>query len=137
MGLQPRKHSLVGADLDLLRPEAAVVEVPAQPRNADADGVLGAARDAVGALGVILEAEHQLGQHLRVHRRQLIRPDLADHIAGRGGQSAALADFEGGLQRNGQRPARGHTGDVRLVNPSAGKVQTGRHPARHLLQRRR
>ena len=102
--------------------------------NADANGVLRTGDDAVGPLGIVLKAEHQFGQGLGVHVGQLVGPDLLDHVARAGAQAATLSNLKGGLQRDGDGPAGGVLGDVRLVNPGAGKVQAGRYLALGLLE---
>ena len=54
-------------------------------RNADTDGILSTAHDAVAALGVILEAKDQTRQHLGVHVGQLYGPHALDGVARAGG----------------------------------------------------
>ena len=76
MALQPAEHSLVATLLNLVGPVACIVVMPAQSRHADADGVLCAGDDAVASLGVVLEAEHQLCQHLCIHVGELDGPYL-------------------------------------------------------------
>lgn len=85
MLLQPAEYGGVGAGLDALRPIVGIVVVAAESRDADADGVLGTADDAVGALGVVLEAEDEFCQHLRIHVGKTDRPDALYLLAGRGG----------------------------------------------------
>jgi len=111
--------------LYLLGPEAVVVVVAAEAGDANANAILRTGDDAVGPLGVVLKAEHQLGQYLGIHIGQLVRPNLANLVAGAGAEAATLSDFEGGLQADGDGPAGGVLGDVGLVNPGAGKVKTG------------
>ena len=65
MRLQPGQDRLVGAHLDLLRPETVVIIMPAEPRHADPDRILRPADDPVAALRIILEAENQLRQRPR------------------------------------------------------------------------
>lgn len=134
MLLQPAEDGFIIAGLNLLGPEAVVVVVAAEAGDADANGVLRSGDDAVGALGVVLKAEHQFGQHLRVHIGQLVGPDLANLVAGAGAQAATLTYLKGGLQRDGDGPTGGVLRDVGLVNPGAGKVKTGRYLAFCLLE---
>ena len=131
--LEPAEDGLVLAGLDLFGPEAVVVPVAAEARDADANGVLGATYYSVGPLGVVLEAEDQFGQRFGVHVGQLVGPDLADHVAGAGTEAATLADLEGGLQAYGDGPAGGVLRDVGLVNPGAGKVQARGDLRRYFL----
>ena len=134
MFLEPAEHLLVLAGLDPVGPEAAVVPVAAEPGHADADGVLRPADEAAAALRVVLEAEHQLGQHLRVHVRQLVGPDLLDHVAGAGAKAAALAYLEGRLEADGDGPAGGVLAHVGLVDPGAGQVEARGNLALGLLE---
>ena len=112
-----------------------VVVVPHEPGHADADGVLRAGDDAVGALGVVLEAEHQPCQRLRVHVRQPVGPYAPYAVACRGGQAAALPYLERGLEGHCDGPARGVPGDIWLVYPRAGQVKARRDAARVPLER--
>ena len=92
----------------------------AKARYANSDGILCPADKSSSFLGIILETEHQLGQHLRIHIRQLIRPYLFYHVAGRSRKPAALADLESRLQRNGNCPAGSIFAYIRLVDPGTG-----------------
>ena len=74
MIFQPAKHSLIVARLYLLRPEAVVVVVATESRDADTYRVLCPTDDAVATLRVVLKAEHQLGQHLRIHGVLVLSP---------------------------------------------------------------
>ena len=134
MTLQPTQHRLILTRLNLLRPEPVVVIVAAQARDANPNAVLRPADNPVTPFRIVLKAEHQFGQRLRVHIGQLVRPDLADHVAGAGAEAATLADLEGGLQADGDGPAGGVLGDVGLVNPRAGKVQARGNLALRLLE---
>ena len=40
-------------------------------------------------LRIVLKAEYQSGKHLRIHLRQLDRPNLLNHLTGRGGQTTS------------------------------------------------
>ena len=137
MVFEPREHGFVVARLDLEGPETVVVVVAAEAGTADADGVLGAGDDAVAALGIVLEAEHELGEHLGIHIRQPVGPDLPDLIARGGRETAALTDFERGLERDGDGPAGGVARHVRLVDPGAGQIEPRGDLAGRGLQLRR
>ena len=115
-------HLVIGV-LDLLGPEVIVVVVAAEAGDADTDGVLGTGDVAVFALGVVLEAEDEAGEHLGIHLGELDGPDLLDHLARTCAQATTVADFEGGLQRDGDGPAGMVLADVGLVDPGAGEVQ--------------
>ena len=91
MGLQPKEDVLIIAGLYLLGPEAVIVLVAAKAGDADANAVLRTGDNAVAPFRVVLEAEHQLGQGLRVHIGELVRPNLTDHIAGAGGEAATYS----------------------------------------------
>ena len=123
--LEEAEGHLVGGGLDLIGPEGVVVVVPAEAGDADADGVLGAGDMAAFALGVVLEAEDEAGEHLGVHIGELDGPDLLDHLTRGGAEAAAVADVEGGLEGDGDGPAGVVAGDVGLVDPGAGEVETG------------
>ena len=89
-------HLVIGV-LYLLGPEVVVVVVTTEAGDADADGVLGSGDVAVFALGVVLEAEDEAGEHLGVHLGELHGPDLLDHLTGAGAKATAVAHIEGGL----------------------------------------
>ena len=125
MALQPAEDALVGARLDVLGPVVGIVVVATESGHADADGVLCTADDAVRPLGIVLETEHQLGEHLGIHVGQMNRPDALDLIACRSGESAAFTNLERRFQRDRQRPSRSVSAHVGLVNPCASKVETG------------
>ncbi|MBR5740167.1 MAG: hypothetical protein IKX81_02610 [Firmicutes bacterium] len=82
------------AGLDLVRPETVVIVMTHKARHANPDRVLGTGYDTIRTLGIVLETEHELGQHLRIHVRKLVRPDLTDHVPGRGGQAATVPDLK-------------------------------------------
>lgn len=134
MTLQPREDGLILAGLYLLRPEAVVVVVAAQPRHTDANGILRPADNPVAPLRIVLEAEHQLRQRLGVHVGEAVGPYLANHVARAGGEAATLANLEGGLQTDGQRPAGGVLRNIGLVNPRPRQVQSRRDLALGLLE---
>ena len=119
-------HLVIGA-LDLLGPEIIVIVVTAEAGDADTDGVLGTGDVTVFALGVVLEAEHEAGEHLGIHLGELHGPYLLDHLTGAGAETAAVAHLKGGLQRDGDGPARMVHADVGLVDPGAGEVEAGRY----------
>ena len=97
-----------------------------QSRHADTDGILRTTHDTVAALRIVLETEHQLGKNLRIHVRQLHRPYLLDHVAGRSGKTAALTHLESWEERHGDSPARSMAAYVWLVYPGTCQVETGR-----------
>ena len=115
-------HLIIGA-LDLLGPEVIVVVVATEAGNADADGVLRTGDMSVLALGVVLEAEDEAGEHLGIHLGELHGPYLLDHLTGGGAQAATVAHLEGGLQGDGDGPAGMVAADVGLVDPGAGEIQ--------------
>ena len=126
MTLHPGENVLVKTGLELIRPETVVIIVTHQSRHTDSYGILCPAHNTIAALRIVLETEHQLGKNLRIHIRQLHRPDLLDHIAGRSRKTATLTYLEGRNQRHGYRPARSMAADVRLVYPGACQIKTGR-----------
>ena len=115
-------HLVIGA-LDLPGPEIIVIVVTAEAGDADTDGVLGTGDVTVFALGVVLETEHEAGEHLGIHLGELHGPYLLDHLTGAGAETAAVAHLEGGLQRDGEGPAGMVHADVGLVDPGAGDIQ--------------
>lgn len=123
------------ARLDALGPVAAGIVVAVEAGHTDADGVLGAGYVAL-VLGVVLEAEEQTGEHLLVVVGELVGPDLAGGVAGGGGHSAALHEFLGGLDGDGERPAGGVLRDVGLVDPGAGEVDAVREVGSDALAER-
>ena len=136
MVFKPFQDGFVLAGFYFPGPIKLVVIVPDQARHTDSDAVLCPADDAVAALGVVLEAENEFGEHFRVHVGQFHRPDFLDHVACRGGEAATLAHLKSRLQRDGDGPSRSETRNVGLVNPSAGEVQTSRNLAEVMLQSR-
>ena len=62
-------------------------------------------------------------------------PMLSCAVACRGGEAAALAHLESGLQRDSDGPSRGEAGDVGLIDPSASEIQAGGNLAEVLFQR--
>ena len=78
------------------------------------------------SLRMVLKAEHKSREHLGVHLRELMRPNLLNHLACGGRKSTAVAHRESGFERDGDSPTGVILTDVRLVDPSASKVKTSR-----------
>ena len=135
MAFQETESHLILRTLNLLRPEVVVVIMTHQTGNTDTDRILGTRDDAIVTLRIVLETENQSGEHLRIHLRQFHRPNLLNHLTGRGRQTTAVAHLKGRFQRNGNRPSRMIVTHIRLVNSCTGQIQTGRNP--RLLQVRR
>lgn len=114
MALQPKEDVFIIAGLNLLGPETVVVIVAAKPGDADANATLCTGDNAIAPLGIVFKAEHQLGQGLRVHIGELVRPNLTNHIAGAGAEAATLTHLKGGLQTDGDGPTGGILAHVRL-----------------------
>lgn len=131
---EPLEDLFVVAGLDTFGPEVVVVVVSAEAGHADADGVLSAGDDAVFAFGMVFHAEHQSCEHLRVHVGELVGPHVLDDFAGGGGEPAAVADLEVGLDAEGERPAGGVHRHVGLVDPGAGDVHARGDEAGRLLE---
>ena len=124
---------LIGAGLYLLGPEIIVIVVTAEAGDADADGVLGTRDMSIFTLGIVLEAEDEAGQHLRIHLGKLDGPYLLNHLTRRSAETAAVAHLEGGLEGDGEGPTGMMLADVGLVNPGAGKVESSGYTSRRLL----
>ena len=121
--LKEAEGHLVISALDLLWPEVVVIIVAAEAGDADADGVLSSGDVTAFALGVVLEAEDETGKGLGIHLGETDGPDLLDHLAGRGAQATAVADFEGGFKADGDGPTGVVLGDIGLVNPGASQIK--------------
>jgi hypothetical protein len=134
MGFQPAEDVLVVTGLYLLGPETVVVVMSAKAGDTDTDGILSSADDAVGTLWVVLEAEHELCQHLRLYIRELVWPYLLDDITRGGGETTTLTYLECRLQRDGDGPTRGILAHIGLVYPRAGKVEARGYLRGGLLQ---
>ena len=74
-----------------------------QTGNTDTNRILGTRDDTIVTLRIVLKAEYQSGEHLRIHLRQLHRPYLQNHLTGRGRQTAAVAHLKGRFQRDGKQ----------------------------------
>ena len=114
MALQPKEDILIIAGLYLLGPETVVIVVAAKARDADAITVLRTGDNAITPFWIVLKAEHQLGQGLRIHIGELVGPNLTDNIAGAGGETATLTHLKSGLQTDGDGPTGGVLAHVRL-----------------------
>lgn len=128
MVFQETEGHLILRTLYLLRPEVVVIIMTHQTGNTDTDRILGTRDDTIVTLRIVLEAEYQSGEHLRIHLRQLDRPYLLNHLTGRGRQTTAVAHLKGRFQRDGNRPSRMIHAYIRLINPSTSQIQTGRNP---------
>ena len=106
MVFQETEGHLIQRTLYLLRPEIVVIIMTHQSGNTDTDRILGTRDDTIVTFRIVLEAEYQSGEHLRIYLRQLHRPNLLNHLTGRGRQTAAVAHLKGRFQRDGNRPSR-------------------------------
>ena len=106
MVFQETEGHLILRTLNLLRPEVVVIIMTHQTGHTDTDRILGTRDDTIMTLRIVLEAEYQSGEHLRIHLRQLHRPYLLNHLTGRGRQTTAVAHLKGRFQRDGNRPSR-------------------------------
>ena len=84
----------------------AVVVMAAQARHANTYCILCSTYEAVLALRIILEAEHEPSQYLGLHIRQLHWPYTLDNVASRRAETATLTYVKSRFQGYGQGPAR-------------------------------
>ena len=73
-----------------------------QTGHTDTDRILGTRDDTVMTLRIVLKAEYQSGEYLRIHLRQLLRPYLLSHhtvmLAGRTPHDQNVAGHSNRLQ---------------------------------------
>ena len=89
--------------------------------------ILCSANDAVFSLWMVFEAEHQSCQCLWLHIRQLIRPNAAYDITGRGAQTTTLAYLKNRLYARCDSPSRSILTHIRLIYPCSGNIDAGRY----------
>lgn len=72
MVFQETEIHLILRTLYLLRPEVVVIIMTHQTGNTDTDRILGTRDDTIVTLRIVLEAEYQSGEHLRIHHHTVM-----------------------------------------------------------------
>ena len=117
MVFQETESHLILRTLNLLRPEVVVIIMTHQTGNTDTDRILGTRDDTIVTLRIVLETENQSGEHLRIHLRQLHRPNLLNHLTGRGRKTTAVTHLKGWFQRDGNQTHLQRSPQTHPVSP--------------------
>ena len=117
MVFQETESHLILRTLNLLRPEVVVIIMTHQTGHTDTDRILGTRDDTIVTLRIVLETENQSGEHLRIHLRQLHRPNLLNHLTGRGRKTTAVTHLKGWFQRDGNQTHLQRSPQTHPVSP--------------------
>lgn len=90
MVFQETESHLILRTLNLLRPEVIVIIMTHQTGNTDTDRILGTRDDTIVTLRIVLKAEYQSGEHLRIHHHTVMPAGKTPHDQNVAGHNTRL-----------------------------------------------